>query len=43
MNPVFFGMSLLFPLGSLIPLAMLAFKYYKHKHKNDDIDYSDGQ
>lgn len=43
MNPMFLGMSLLLPLGSLIPLAVLAFNYYKQKNVKDDIDYSDGQ
>jgi len=40
-NPVVLGASIILPLGSLIPLSILAWRYFKSSKGNDDIDYSE--
>jgi len=37
--PMLLGMSIILPLGSLIPLSIVAWKYYRSR-KSDDVDYS---
>jgi len=37
--PMVIGMSILLPLGSLIPLSIMAWNYYRSR-KADDVDYS---